>query len=71
LLQGHIYTGPMEYYKVVGEVHPLNEDGTEKEEALEIGSIHYLPTNAVDLESDNWTLASDEEIESYNENLNK
>ncbi len=59
---GEVYDGPMEYFKVVGEIHPLNEDGTEKEETLAIGSIHYLPVSAVDLETNQWAIATDEEV---------
>lgn len=30
-------------YKVTGEIFPLNEDGTKKEVALEIGSVQEVP----------------------------
>ena len=30
-------------YKVLGEIFPLNEDGTKQEVALEVGSIQEVP----------------------------
>lgn len=42
------YNGPMAKYRVIGEIHPLNEDGSQKEETLEMDSIHELPTAAGD-----------------------
>lgn len=30
-------------YKVLGNIVPLNEDGTEQETALEIGSVQEVP----------------------------
>ena len=61
-LEDEVYTGPMEFYKVVGEVHPLNEDGSPKDEVLEVGSIHELPKGAVDVESGLWEVATPEEV---------
>lgn len=43
------YTGPMAKYKVIGEVFPLNEDGSKKDTPLEMDSIHELPEAAGDL----------------------
>ena len=37
------YNGPMGSYKVIGEIHPLDESGDPKEETLEMGSVHELP----------------------------
>jgi hypothetical protein len=30
-------------YKVLGEIFPLNEDGTKQETALEVGSVQEVP----------------------------
>lgn len=30
-------------YKVVGTIFPLNEDGSQKDEALEVGSVQEVP----------------------------
>lgn len=30
-------------YKVLGEIFPLNEDGSQQETALEVGSIQEVP----------------------------
>ena len=38
-----VYEGPMGDYKVVGEIFPLNEDGSKGEFPLDMGSIHNLP----------------------------
>lgn len=62
---GEVYDGSMGFYKVVGEIHPLNEDGTPKEEVLEVGSIHELPKGAVDLETGDWVEATEEEKAEY------
>lgn len=35
--------GPMGKYKVTGEIFPLNEDGTQKDTAIEIGTIVDVP----------------------------
>lgn len=43
-----MYTGPIGQYEVVGEIFPLNEDGTQKDYALKIGSVHELPKAAGD-----------------------
>lgn len=38
-----IYDGPMGTYKVIGEIFPLNPDGSSQETPLEMNSIHELP----------------------------
>lgn len=43
-----VYDGPIGKYKVVGEIFPLNDDGSQQEKALELGSIHELPVNIGD-----------------------
>lgn len=43
-----VYTGPMAKYKVIGQIFPLNEDGTPQETSLEIGSIHEIPEGVWD-----------------------
>lgn len=37
------FDGVLKKYKIIGEIFPLNEDGTQQEEALEIGSIQEVP----------------------------
>lgn len=47
-MDGNTTTAATANYKILGEIFPLNEDGSQQETALEVGSIQNVPKEVGD-----------------------